>query len=76
MAIHAADQAVLAFALAVDHGCIALMIEKFHMVAAHDLHRLDALLRAGRFGRLRDCNFAEARNGSIGGLHDARRNGG
>jgi hypothetical protein len=57
--VHAADQAVLAVALAVDHRLVALMIQQFHMVAAHDFDRFDALLGARRSFRARNRDLTE-----------------
>jgi hypothetical protein len=42
MTIHAADQAVLCFAIPVQHGSVTLMIKKFHVIATHHLDRFDA----------------------------------
>ena len=61
MAIHAADQAVLAVALTVEHGGIALVHQEFHVLAAHHLHWLDAGNGIDRLWRLRDDDIAKAR---------------
>ena len=48
-------------ALTIQHRGIALMQQKFHVIAAHDLDRFDAGAGIRRFCRLRDGDLAKAR---------------
>ncbi len=51
VAVHAAGQAVLAAAFAVDNRFVALVHQEVHVFATHDLDRLDAVLRRRGFCR-------------------------
>jgi hypothetical protein len=62
---HAAGQAVLGGANPTIDGGVALMTNDFHMIAAHVLRRLDAVLEARRLGTA-DDEVADA-----GGLYRA-----
>ena len=51
--IDTTNQAVFFTAITIQHSFIALMQQKFHVIAAHYRHRFDAVGRIRRFDRRR-----------------------